>query len=101
MAGLEEGKVTCKCDHLTHFGVLLVRYEFIVLLNVVVILPWPLLLQSIRPVDRSLPLEIITYIGTGLSLVCVVVMLLTYLCSRYDITNSYLATHCYFLLVSS
>ncbi|XP_064394608.1 hemicentin-1-like isoform X2 [Halichondria panicea] len=61
LVDIQEERVTCECNHLTHFGVLL----------------------AISPVTvPNLPLEIISYIGIGLSLVCIAVILITYLCSR-------------------
>ena len=73
--------VVCECDHLTHFGYLLVSQQT----RIIIIISLFIYQQAVSPAPPSAPvfaLEIINYICTCLSIVCLLITIATYLATK-------------------
>ena len=79
---------SCKCKHLAHFGLLFVGHKSLCLICI----SKPMIFTSMfckdlspKPVtgDAAVALSVITYVGLIISLLCLTLFIVTYLCEKY------------------
>ena len=80
---------SCKCKHLAHFGLLFVSHNqrLICISKLMIFTPMFCKDLSPKPVtgDAAVALSVITYVGLIISLLCLTLFIVTYLCEKYGI----------------